>query len=292
MSGVRKAGARIEELLGGLQAGPAKAAAEELVHLLVELYGDGLDHVVAVVRAAEPALLDKLVDDPLIESLLLLHGLHPLDTDTRIQRALDRVRPYLGSHAGGVEYLGIDEDGVALLRLAGSCNGCASSALTVQMAIEGAIQDAAPEINGIDVEGVTAEPEPALLQIGLRAPGTSTPGPQTSEADPAGDGWAPLPELGPPTGRPTALTVEDMAVLICSVRGTLYAYQDACPACGSSLGNGTQSVDRLTCPGCAQQYDIRLAGRGIDDPSAHLSPLPLISDSRGVRVALPKAVAR
>ena len=52
-------------------------------------------------------MLDRLVADPLVESLLLLHGLHPLDVDTRIQRALDNVRPYLGSHAGGVEYLGV-----------------------------------------------------------------------------------------------------------------------------------------------------------------------------------------
>ena len=52
------------------------------------------------------AVRDRLLADPLVESLLLLHDLHPLDVDTRIQRALDRVRPYLGSHAGGVEYLG------------------------------------------------------------------------------------------------------------------------------------------------------------------------------------------
>ena len=60
-------------------------------------------------------MLAPLADDPLVESLLLLHGLHPLDVDARIQRALDRVRPYLGSHAGGVEYLGV-ADGVARLQ--------------------------------------------------------------------------------------------------------------------------------------------------------------------------------
>ncbi|HEV2243233.1 MAG TPA: hypothetical protein VGR98_19470, partial [Streptosporangiaceae bacterium] len=67
-------------------------------------YGDGLGRIVAVLAgegAAGAAVLDRLTSDPLVESLLLLHDLHPLDVDARVQRALDRVRPYLGSHAGG-----------------------------------------------------------------------------------------------------------------------------------------------------------------------------------------------
>src|SRR6202034_1234299 len=124
MSGVRDVGTRVEELLGTLRSGSAKdpgRTAEELVRLLVVLYGDGLSHIVAALAEQGPAgaeILDQLTEDTLGESLLLLHDLHPLDVDTRVQRALDRVRPYLGSHAGGVEYLGT-ADGVARLRLEG-----------------------------------------------------------------------------------------------------------------------------------------------------------------------------
>ena len=113
MTGVQQVSARVEELLDALKAGGfggAAPAAEELVGLLVGLYGDGLTQIATVLAASGPdgaAMLAKLADDPLVESLLLLHGLHPLDVDARIQRALDRVRPYLGSHAGGVEYLGV-----------------------------------------------------------------------------------------------------------------------------------------------------------------------------------------
>ncbi len=47
--------------------------------------------------------------------------------------ALDSVRPYLGSHGGDVELLGVDEDaGAVHLRLLGSCDGCPSSAVTLQ----------------------------------------------------------------------------------------------------------------------------------------------------------------
>jgi Fe-S cluster biogenesis protein NfuA len=289
MSGVRDVGTRVEELLAALRGGVADAgpAAEELVRLLVGLYGDGLSRIVAVLREqGEPGLdmLSKLAEDPLAESLLLLHDLHPLDVDARIQRALDRVRPYLGSHAGGVEYLGT-ADGVARLRLEGSCHGCPSSTATVQLAITGAVQDAAPEVSQVVVEGMTAPPGPQLLQIGRR------PATDSNESHPEREAsWVTLPGIGPPSSRPVLAAAGDVAVVVCAVRGTLYAYRDGCAACGSSLAEGTLAREQLTCPGCGTRYDVRLAGRGLDDPSLHLEPLPLLTDSAGVHVAVPESV--
>lgn len=283
----RTVGERIEELLSGLQSGRDKETAEELVHLLVEMYGDGLGRIVARLDAGQ---LAELAEDDLLESLLLLHDLHPLDVDARVQRALDRVRPYLGSHAGGVEYLGIDEHGVAQLRLEGSCDGCASSTLTVKMAIEGAVQDAAPELTGIEVAGVSAPaPDTPLLQVGMGPP----PGWAATESPPqqAAEGaWATLPDIGPPTGRPVAVELDGVAVLVCALRGTLYAYRDACAGCGSSLAAAELNGNVLTCSSCAARFNIRLAGRGLDDSAHHLDPLPLLTDSAGVRVAVPRAV--
>ncbi len=295
MSSAGGTGARIEELLGKLRSegGPAVAeAAEELVRLLVGLYGDGLARIVSALRDSdEPgrALLRQLAADPVVEGLLLIHDLHPLDVDGRIQQALDRVRPYLGSHAGGVEYLGV-ADGVARLRLLGSCHGCPSSTVTVRMAIEDAVRAAAPEITGIEVTGM-APGEPELLQIGRRpgdggGPGGSVP---AGAAASAGTSWIALPDIGPPSARPVTAPAGGAAVLLCSVRGTLYAYLDACAACGGSLAEGTLEGEKLTCPGCGTRYDARLAGRGIDDPALHLDPLPLLADSHGVRVAVPEA---
>jgi Fe-S cluster biogenesis protein NfuA/nitrite reductase/ring-hydroxylating ferredoxin subunit len=305
MTRVKQAGARIEELLGVLRSasGEAGAAAEELVRLLLGLYGDGLGRIMAALAEQGPAgaaLQAELLDDPVVEGLLLLHDLHPLDADTRIQRALDRVRPYLGSHAGGVEYLGIDADGVARLRLAGNCHGCPSSTVTVQLAIQGAVEDAAPEVTEVAVEGVTAPPEPALLQIGRRpdGPAGTPPGSVAQAGSAAGDpgqpgmadaGWVTLPSLGPPDGRPAITLAAGVPIVVCSVRGTLYAYYDACAACGSSFADGTVTGERLGCPGCGAGYDLRAAGRGLDDPARHLNPLPLLTDSHGVRVAMPAA---
>jgi Fe-S cluster biogenesis protein NfuA/nitrite reductase/ring-hydroxylating ferredoxin subunit len=298
MAEVRQVGARVEELLGILRTGGAAAAApaaEELVRILLGLYGDGLAHIMAALREegdAGAAVLDRLLADPLVESLLVLHDLHPLDVDTRIQQALDRVRPYLGSHAGGVEYLGVTDDGVAHLRLEGSCHGCPSSTVTVRLAIQSAIEEAAPEVTDVVVEGVSEPPsQETLLQIGSGPPGgvpaaAGGAGPPAAAA--AGDpAWVTLPDIGPPNGKPAAMVAGGVPVLVCSVRGTLYAYRDACAACGSSLAAATLAGERLDCAGCGAAYDVRAAGKGLADPAAHLDPLPLLADSQGVRVAIP-----
>ena len=168
---------RIEGLLDELSSlgNPVVTAhAEELVAAVVSLYGAALERIVGRLRD-EPGGADvvrRLAQDELVANLLMLHALHPDDVATRVQAALDRVRPYLGAHAGGIEFLGVDEDGVAQLRLQGSCDGCAGSTATVQNAVERAVLEAAPDVVAIHVEGMV-EPKPAtpgLLQIGMRCP--------------------------------------------------------------------------------------------------------------------------
>lgn len=271
-------GERIEQLLAGLPPGRTRDTAEELVRLVVGMYGNGLERMVSEL---DGETVRRLAGDPLIGNLLLLHDLHPDDLDTRVQQALDRVRPYLGSHAGGVEYLGVDEEGVAHLQLQGTCHGCPSSTMTVKMAIEGALRDAAPELTGVDVAGAVEEPGPGLLQVGMGPPA----GWHAPEPDSGGSGWLPLPQFGAPTGRPVAVEVDGVAVLLCSVRGTLYAYRDACPSCRARLDGATVDGDVLACAGCGARFDVVLAGRGVDH-DAHLDPLPLLSDSHGTRVAV------
>jgi Fe-S cluster biogenesis protein NfuA len=164
------AGERVEALIAELrsQAGPqAAATAEELVSCLVELYGTGLATIIEVVGENGPELMDKLVADPLVESLLLVHDLHPLDTSARVRRAVEEVLPQLGSHAGDVEYLGLDDTGVLRLRL--EQRGC--SADTVRDLIETAVAAAAPEAAGVDIELVQPPAEPTLLQITRRPVG-------------------------------------------------------------------------------------------------------------------------
>ena len=171
-------GERVEGLLAELRsrAGPqASDTAEELVGCLVELYGAGLTEIIRIVGedpAAGPRLLARLAADPLVESLLLVHDLHPVDTGTRVQRALDRVLPRLGAHPGTLEYRGIDDEGVVHVRLELSGHGCGSSASAVRQAVTEAVTEAAPETAAVDVEEVEAPAELPLLQIMRRPAGT------------------------------------------------------------------------------------------------------------------------
>jgi Fe-S cluster biogenesis protein NfuA/nitrite reductase/ring-hydroxylating ferredoxin subunit len=269
---LRMVGSRIEELLGQIRStgdpGTAETA-EEVVRLVVELYGAGLERAVEL---AGPDALERFVGDELVASLLVLHGLHPKDTRTRVVEALDQVRPYLGSHAGGVELLGVDpEAGVVRLRLEGSCDGCPSSTQTVKLAIERAIEQAAPEVTAVEVENLTVEKEPQLLQI-----------------QPLRREWEVVEGLdGLEPGRLTAVEVAGAGVVVCSVGGELYAYRDRCPACGTGLaGSAALDAEVLACAACRQRFDVRLAGRGLDRPELHLVPLPLLADDGRVRLAV------
>jgi Fe-S cluster biogenesis protein NfuA len=155
-------GERIEQILGELEAAADQSVvekAEDLVHTLLEFYGTGLTRIVEMVRDTPDGehLLSVLADDDLVKGLLVLHDLHPKTVLERVTEALDKVRPYLGSHAGDVDLLGVDADGVLRLQLKGTCDGCPSSTVTVKYAIEKAIHSAAPEISDIDVAGVVEE---------------------------------------------------------------------------------------------------------------------------------------
>jgi Fe-S cluster biogenesis protein NfuA len=151
---------RVEALLDEVEAfpPPQREVATELVQALLEMYGEGLSRIVAA--GSVP------VEDDLVAHLLLLHGLHPVPVERRVAGALDEVRPYLLSHGGGVELLGI-ADGVVRLRLEGACNGCPSSALTLKSAVEEAVMRAAPDVDRIEAEG---EVDPGLLQIEIACP--------------------------------------------------------------------------------------------------------------------------
>src|SRR3712207_1029378 len=138
----------------------AKSKTAEVVGILLDLYGEGLARMMEVIAQGQESekTFEAFAGDELVSHLLLLHGLHPLDIETRVVRALEEVRPYLQSHGGNVEFLGVEE-GVARLRMQGSCSGCPSSTMTLKLAIEEAIQKAAPDLEGIEAEGV-AEPPP------------------------------------------------------------------------------------------------------------------------------------
>lgn len=276
----------------------ARSKAAEMVGVLLDLYGDGLARMMDLVyETGNDKAFESFAQDELVSHLLLLHGLHPLDVETRVVQALEEVRPYLQSHGGNVEFLGVEE-GVARLRMQGSCDGCPSSAMTLKLAIEEAVMKAAPDLDGIEAEGV-AEPKPAPNIVA----GPTLRRKEKKQPEEDGAAWTVvggLPQLS--GGGMLAKEVSGEPVLFVKLVNDLYAYRNLCPGCGESLEGGSLNVAELSCPGCEHRYDVRRAGRCLDDPQLHLEPVPLLEteieveehQGRGrrsiVKIALPSAV--
>ncbi len=73
-----------------------------------------------------------------------------MDTIDRIERTLDTLRPYIASHKGHVEVVDFDEqDGTLLLRLGGTCHGCAASSITLKQGIESRLRELVPEVKQV-----------------------------------------------------------------------------------------------------------------------------------------------
>src|SRR5580698_1761933 len=192
---------RIEELVARIEGAADPTFRDDalaLVQLLLDLHRQGLARIIEIAghpdtsrsngapsgKAANGAtlngtaangaasngtggLIDRLAADERVAPLLMLHDLHPVDLPTRVEQALEKVRPLLRSHGGDVELVDLSE-GVVKLKLDGSCHGCPSSSITLRNAIEEAIFEFAPDIERLEVAGVV-EPPPASGFVPLEA---------------------------------------------------------------------------------------------------------------------------
>jgi Fe-S cluster biogenesis protein NfuA/nitrite reductase/ring-hydroxylating ferredoxin subunit len=260
---------RVQELTEALQAledGPAKGTAEDLVGAIVDLYGEGLHRIMQAlpVDSTGEEIRQRLASDGVVASLLLIQDLYPVPLETRVLEALASVRPYMESHGGNVELAGI-VDGVAQLRLEGHCHGCPASLSTLELAIKDALEQAAPDLVGVEVDGLV-QPE---------TPG-KRPSPRWLSLDAAD-------EVEP--GRLRTVTARGVELLVANVAGTLLAYRSDCAACGSGLGDAALDGELLTCGRCKIRFDLVQAGRAIGSDDVYLEPVPLLR-SKGLEVTV------
>ena len=72
---------------------------------------------------------------------------HPLLS--RIEAALDSVRPYLNADGGNVKVLEINDLNEVVVEFLGACSSCSMSAMTFKAGIQDAIMKAVPEVSKV-----------------------------------------------------------------------------------------------------------------------------------------------
>jgi Fe-S cluster biogenesis protein NfuA len=165
----------LDRLVQGTEhlADPAvQAHFRDTVRVLLELHTAGLTRLLSHVETAGPVgrqILEVCGQDEVVSGLLLLHGLHSLNLEARVQQALSDVRPQLHAHGGDVELLEVSEQ-LVRLRLHGSCDGCPSSSVTMKQTIEEAILARAPDVLAVEVEGVVEAGAPPTDSARLALP--------------------------------------------------------------------------------------------------------------------------
>ena len=282
LEALNRAGSRIQELVAQIDAlpnSPARVLFQECLESVLAFYGHGLERILQLVANAGPdgqKIYHDLIHDNVVRGLLIIHDLHPVEIETRLRDALDKVRPYLRSHGGNVELISLTND-VARLRLQGTCKSCASSTVTLELAIRHAIEEACPDLIGFEVEG--APPQSAGATV--------APHPQRATPN-----WIVIDhalQLDDEAGM--SVRVGDLRLVICKVNGDLYAYRNNCPTCNMPLNTRMLDSGLLQC-GLGHQYDVRQAGRCPDNPNVHLDPFPLLILDDVVKVAVVSEASR
>jgi Fe-S cluster biogenesis protein NfuA/nitrite reductase/ring-hydroxylating ferredoxin subunit len=274
----------LTEHLAQLPDPAAREAADELVSAVLELYGEGLERIFEAIGEAGEAgedLHERLSGDSLVASLMLIHDLYPVPLEDRVREALESVRPYMESHGGNVELLELT-NGTARISLEGSCKTCPASASTLELAIKQALDEHAPDLEALIVEGAqSGRPlvsgdalELPVLQV---APGEAGVQPN----------WFSLPGAEQVAeGELRGTEVAGVPLIVARVDGGLLAYRDACAGCGQPLHDGVLSDGIVSCPACARHFHLPRAGRSLDDDRLQLEPVPLLGGPEGTRVAL------
>jgi Fe-S cluster biogenesis protein NfuA len=144
-----------------------KMAAGELVHLLMDVHGTGIERMMEIVfdsEAGGPETIDKFGADPIVRSLLLLYSLHPENLETRVQKSLDVLRPRLRKLNYGVEFVSVDEGSVCL-RVASSGHACGSTTENVRSMVEEGVYEYAPDVTSLVIAGLEEPPSSGFVTL-------------------------------------------------------------------------------------------------------------------------------
>ncbi len=234
----------------------------------------GLTTIVRTLKADPRGmeLLLGLADDPGVYALFAMHGIVKADLRTRVASVVETVRPYTQSHGGDVELVDV-RDGVVYVKMAGACNGCSMSAVTLRNGVEEALREQCPEITAIEV--VPNEPTQAVIPL------------VTIQRGGANAGWL----EGPPIddlreGKPFRMEMKDGKSLVLLRFGEqISAFHNECAHQGLPIDGGMVDMESrtITCPWHGFRFDC-MSGECLTAPQAQLEQVPLRVDNGRVMV--------
>jgi hypothetical protein len=149
---IRQLGILVGELDQMPDGGP-KVAARELIQLLMEVHGSGLERMMEIAFEAGEAgeqLIGQFGKDPLVRNLLLLYSLHPDDLESRVVKALDSVRPRLHKLDGEADLVSVRDGALQVrLRISGHVHG--STTKKLKAIVEEAVYETAPDLTSLEI---------------------------------------------------------------------------------------------------------------------------------------------
>lgn len=290
--------AQLNVLVEQLEQYPDAAVRDQaldLVQIILNFYGESLRRMIATLQS-EPnrdQILARMANDEVIRSILLIHGLMPVSLYDRVYSKLEDLRPYLISQGCDVELLGVDNS-VARMRLIRSGKGAPPIAV-LKSEIEKALMDVAPDLAGIEVEGLSekieatakaaatlgrmiekprTESAPVLVQLKRKQPELEV------------SAWVPvIRTLSIEDGQFKIVSYEDINVLISNFGGDFSAYRNACAEGGRPLDDSLFESPMLSCSCHGYAYDLR-RGSCIERPDLHLEKVPLKIEDNKVKIGL------
>lgn len=69
---------------------------------------------------------------------------------TKVEEALNQIRPALQRDGGDVQLVDVTLDGVVKVKLVGACGTCPMSILTLKRGIEATLKQRLPEISSVE----------------------------------------------------------------------------------------------------------------------------------------------
>ncbi|MGF1599316.1 MAG: hypothetical protein ACFCVK_20790 [Acidimicrobiales bacterium] len=271
-------GNQIESLLSAIEQSASPhlmATAEHLAAEVRDLYGEQIERAFELLHdSGQGDTIRAALDDALVASMLVVHDLHPRSMAERVADCLDELAATLPEHGGVAHLVEINDDGLVRIEVTG---GSELHRWRTRLAVEKAIDRAAPEHSGVEVIGADSEPPmpPLTAFIPIDSIRRKAPG-RTPRV------WIDLPVLADlDDGAIRQVVTDEVALVACNVGGDLYVSVDPFKAADSAIRSGDADRFRIT------GYDPLTIEHADGTSHTFLAPLPVQRTGDTVEVMVP-----